>query len=322
MNMAVFSVYSFPKKDRLVKNRALTSQQTKKRKQSWKRDGIACLLLAPSLIFLTMFTLIPIVKSFYLSLMDLQLGMKKPVFIGLDNYTYLFSDPLFWKVMGNTVLFSLLTVIPSMVLGLALALLLNMRHKLTGLFRVSFFSPVVMPMIAVASIWMFIYMPDAGLLDQLLKSFGLPGQIFLQRSDTVLPALSVVYNWKEAGFLMIFFLSGLQNISTEMYEAARIDGARKFTIFWKLTFPLLMPTTIFVSTIALTDSFKLVDHIAMMTEGMPNNSSTTLLYFIYQNGFTYFNQGIASTLTVILLIIMLIAASLQFFTADSRIHYN
>jgi sn-glycerol 3-phosphate transport system permease protein len=269
-----------------------------------------------------MFTLVPIVKSFYISLMDLQLGMPEPVFIGFDNYLDLFTDALFWKVMGNTLFFAFMTVIPSMILGLALALMLNMRHKLTGLFRVSFFSPVVMPLIAVASIWMFIYMPDAGLLDQLLKAFGLPGQIFLQRSDTVLPALAVVYNWKEAGFLMIFFLSGLQNISMEMYEAARIDGANRFTIFWRMTLPLLMPTTIFVSTIALTDSFKLVDHIAMMTEGMPNNSSTTLLYFIYQNGFNYFNQGIASALTVFLLIIMLAAASIQFFTADSRIHYN
>lgn len=254
--------------------------------------------------------------------MDLQLGMKEPYFIGFGNYIELFTSSLFWKVMGNTLLFAILTVIPSMVLGLGLALMLNMKHKLTGLFRVSFFSPVVMPLIAVASIWMFIYMPDAGLLDQLRASLGLPGQIYLQRSNTVLPALAVVYNWKEAGFLMIFFLSGLQSISTEMYEAAKIDGASKFTIFRKMTIPLLMPTTLFVSTVALTDSFKLVDHIAMMTEGMPNNSSTTLLYFIYQNGFNFFNQGLASALTVILLIIMLIASSLQFFTADSRIHYN
>jgi sn-glycerol 3-phosphate transport system permease protein len=296
--------------------------QRKLKMRRLANDGKALLLLLPSLIFLTTFTLVPIVKSYYISLMDLQLGMKEPYFIGFNNYIELFTSSLFWKVMGNTLLFAVMTVIPSMVLGLGLALMLNMKHKLTGLFRVSFFSPVVMPLIAVASIWMFIYMPDAGLLDQLRAALGLPGQIYLQRSNTVLPALAVVYNWKEAGFLMIFFLSGLQSISTEMYEAAKIDGASKFTIFRKMTIPLLIPTTLFVSTVALTDSFKLVDHIAMMTEGMPNNSSTTLLYYIYQNGFNFFNQGLASALTVILLIIMLIASSLQFFTADSRIHYN
>lgn len=290
--------------------------------KKYERDLLALILLAPSLLFLFIFTILPILKSIYMSFMDMQLGMKEPFFVGISNYRYLFTDPLFWKIMGNTFFFALLTVVPSMVIGLALALMLNMKSKMTGFLRVSFFSPVVMPMIAVASIWMFIYMPEAGLLDQLYKSFGLPGQIYLQTSSTVLPALSVVYNWKEAGFLMIFFLSGLQSISPEMYEAARIDGASRIRIFFVMTLPLLMPTTIFVATIALTDSFKLVDHIAMMTEGMPNNSSTTLLYYIYQNGFTYFDQGLASTLTVIMLAIMLSAASVQFFVADKRIHYN
>ncbi|MBF9016740.1 MULTISPECIES: carbohydrate ABC transporter permease [unclassified Oceanispirochaeta] len=287
-----------------------------------ENDLLALLLLLPSLIFLFLFTIFPILKSIYMSFMDMQLGMKEPLFLGFANYKYLFSDPLFWKIMGNTFFFAFLTVIPSMIIGLSLAMLLNLKSKMTGFLRVSFFSPVVMPMIAVSSIWMFIYMPDAGLLDQLYKSFGLSGQIYLQESNAVLPALSVVYNWKEAGFLMIFFLSGLQSISPQMYEAARIDGANKVRIFFGMTIPLLMPTTIFVATIALTDSFKLVDHIAMMTEGQPNNSSTTLLYYIYQNGFNYFDQGLASTLTVIMLVIMLCAASIQFFAADKRIHYN
>jgi sn-glycerol 3-phosphate transport system permease protein len=134
--------------------------------------------------------------------------------------------------------------------------------------------------------------------------------------------MSFMYVWKEAGYLMIFFLSGLQNISGEMYEAATIDGASPFTMFRKITLPLLGPTLLFVSTIALTNSVKLVDHIVIMTEGGPNNASTMLLYHIYQQGFAWFDQAKASALTVVMLVIMLAIAMIQFVNADSRIHYN
>lgn len=290
--------------------------------RSIKTNLVAWALLAPSLVFLLSFTVYPIFRSFYLGLTRYQLGMMKPEFIGLTNYKELFASAIFWRVMGNTVAFSLMTVIPSMVIGLSLAALVNRKRKGIGFLRTAFFYPVVMPMIAIASIWMFIYMADSGMLDQLLIGLGFRGMNVLSYRSTVKPAMAFMYVWKEAGYLMIFFLSGLQNISTELYEAARIDGATGWSAFRRITLPLLGPTLLFVSTIALTNSVKLVDHIVIMTEGAPNNASTMLLFYIYQQGFAWFDQAKASALTVIMLFIMLIIAMLQFVKSDKKIHYN
>lgn len=287
-----------------------------------KMNITAWLLLLPSLLFLAGFTVWPIFRSLYLSFTNFELGMKAPEFIGVDNYVKLAGDGLFWKVIGNSFAFALMTVLPSMFLGLMAAMILNKSFRGIGFLRTAFFYPVVMPMIAIANIWNFIYMPQSGMLDQILSFFNLGGQQLLSSEKTVLPALALMYIWKETGYLMIFYLSGLQNISSEIYEAAKIDGASPLVVFRKITLPLLMPTTLFVSTIALTNSFKLVDHIVVMTEGAPSNASTLLLYYIYQNAFTFFDQGIAATLTVIMLVVMLGFAMFQFFGTDSKIHYN
>jgi sn-glycerol 3-phosphate transport system permease protein len=287
-----------------------------------KTDLRAWLFLAPALVFILTFTVYPIIRSMWLSLNQLEMGMDKPFFVGLDNYINLAHEPLFWKVMRNSLFFSILTVLPSMAIGIGLAMLVNRKMKGVGFLRTAYFYPAVMPMIAIASIWMFIYMAQYGLFDQVLAGLGLKQMNVLSSKKTVLPALSVMYVWKEAGYLMIFFLSGLQNISGEIYEAATLDGARPWTTFRKITLPLLMPTILFVSTIALTNSLKLVDHIVIMTEGAPNNASSLLLYYIYQQGFIYFDQGKASTLTVIMLAIMLSVSMFQFVSTDRKIHYN
>lgn len=299
----------------------------KKRKKhplsgSVKETVTAWLFLTPSLVFLLIFTVFPILRSFFLSFHQYEMGMTSPSYIALGNYIKLAHMSLFWKVMGNSFYFALMTVIPSMIIGLGLAMLVNRKTHLVGFLRTSYFYPVMMPMIAIASIWMFIYMAKTGLLDQAMVSLGMKPLNVLSNKSTVLPFMSFMYVWKEAGYLMIFYLSGLQNISEEMYEAATIDGAGRWTLLTKITLPLLGPTTLFVSTMALTDSFKQVDHIVIMTEGAPNNASTLLLYYIYQQAFNYFNQGMASTLTVIMLIILLIIAMFQFVKSDKKIYYN
>ena len=266
----------------------------------------------PSLIFMAAFTVWPVFRSIWLSLTKYKLGMSAPEFIGLKNYISLAGSSLFWKVMGNTLFFALITIVPSMVVGLFLATLVNRKSRLIGFVRTSYFYPVVMPMIAIASIWMFIYMAKNGLLDQMLISMGLQPMNILSSKKTVLPAMAFMYVWKEAGYLMVFFLSGIQSISTDVNEAARIDGANSWTIFRKITLPLLAPTFLFVSTIALTNSFKLVDHVVIMTEGAPNNASTLLLYYIYQQGFTNFNYGVPSALTVIMLGLLLVVSLPRF----------
>lgn len=293
-----------------------------KKQRDLRKNLLAWLLVAPSLIFMLTFTVWPIFRSFYLSLTKYKLGMQAPEFIGPANYITLAKSSLFWKVMGNTLYFALITIIPSMVVGLFLATIVNRKSRATGFVRTAYFYPVIMPMIAIASIWMFIYMAKNGLFDQMLASIGLEPMNVLSSKKTVLPAMAFMYVWKEAGYLMVFFLSGIQSISEDVNEAARIDGANSWTIFRKITLPLLAPTFLFVSTIALTNSFKLVDHVVIMTEGAPNNASTLLLYYIYQQGFTNFNYGISSALTTVMLVLLMIVALPRFLSQDKKIHYN
>lgn len=294
----------------------------KKRKIRIKNNLIAWTLMGPSLIFITMFTMYPIVRSVYLSLTNYRLGMSKPEFIGLANYITLFKSSLFWKVMGNTLLFAILTVVPSLVIGMILALIVNRTNRTVGTIRTAYFYPVVMPMIAIASIWLFIFMANNGLWDQFISFIGFGPKNVLSNRNTVLPAMALMYIWKEAGYIMIFFLSGLQSINSQILEAAKLDGAKGWVLFKDILFPLLGPTFLFVSTIELTNVFRLVDHIIIMTEGAPNNASTVLLYYIYQQGFVNLNYGMSSTLTVIMLVILLIVAIPRFISQDKKIFYN
>lgn len=280
------------------------------------------LLLLPAVAVMLVFTVYPVFRSVYLSMTKYKMGMDMPEWNNFANYTRLFGSSTFWKVMRNTAVFALYTVIPSMIIGLVLALLVNRRGKHIGFIRTAFFYPSVMPMIAIASVWMFIYMAGNGLFDQMLSSIGLEPMNVLSSKKTVLPAMAVMYVWREAGYLMVFFLSGLQSINSDVLEAASIDGADGWTKFRTITLPLLAPTTLFVSTIAFTNCFKLADHVIIMTEGAPNNASTLLLYYIYQQGFTNMNYGVSSALTVIMLGLLLLVSLPRFFSEDRKIHYN
>ena len=168
-----------------------------KKQRAVRNNVVAWLLVAPSLIFMLIFTVYPIFRSVYLSLTKYRLGMQAPEFIGLENYINLAGSSLFWKVMGNTLYFALITIVPSMVVGLFLATIVNRRSRMTGFVRTAYFYPVVMPMIAIASIWMFIYMAKNGLFDQMLQSLGLEPMNVLSSKKTVLPAMAFMYVWKE-----------------------------------------------------------------------------------------------------------------------------
>lgn len=294
----------------------ITARQRKRREAFY-----GWILLLPALIIMLVFTVYPVFRSLYLSLTKFKLGMTSPEFIGLDNFIRLSKNRTFWKVMGNTIYFAALTVIPSIILGLCLALLVNRKGSHIGFVRSSFFYPSVMPMIAIAATWLFIYMARNGLWDQLLQSMGFAPMDALSHKETVLPAMAVMYVWREAGFLMVFFLSGLQSISQDVMEAASIDGATHWKAFRHITLPLLAPTMLFVSTVAFTNCFKLADQVIIMTEGAPNNASTLLLYYIYQQGFTNMNYGLSSALTVIMLALLMIVSLPRFFNQDRKIHY-
>ncbi|MGI9386809.1 MAG: carbohydrate ABC transporter permease, partial [Methyloligellaceae bacterium] len=190
------------------------------------------------------------------------------------------------------------------------------------LVRMAYFTPTVLPMIAVANIWLFFYSPDIGLIDQIAKGLGYSGHNWLGDPSTALPAIIVMTVWKEAGFFMIFYLAALQHIPPELREAAKLEGASRWYFFRRVLFPLLMPTTLFVLVNAILNSFKLVDHLFILTKGGPDNASNLLLYYIYESAFSYFDTTYAATLTVVLLALLAFMALAQFFVLDRRVHYR
>ena len=289
-----------------------------------KREWIyAWLLLSPALIMLFAFTHIPALKTLWSSFFSTPRGRRPAKFIGLENYQDLLHDEVFWKVMTNNFWFAVGTIPVSIALALIMALWVNGKLRGRALARMSFFAPTVLPLIAVANIWLFFYTPGFGLIDQLRSGlFDLPAINLLGNPDTVLVAMMVVAIWKEAGFFMIFYLAALQSIPPVLREAAAIEGASSRYYFWRVVFPLLMPTTLFVSVNAVINSFRLVDHIFVMTDGGPDNASSLLLYYIYETAFQYWQTGYAATLTVIMLILLSILAIGQFFFLDRRIHYR
>lgn len=251
-----------------------------------------------------------------------DLSTVEPVYIGLDNFKMMMEDEVFRKAFINNIWFAIGTVPTSVMLGLLLAILVNRAFKGAGLARTFFFYPVVIPMVAVAFIWLFFYTPDYGMINSFLKLFGVGELNLLGDSGTVLVAIMVMVIWKEAGYFMIFYLAALQNIPRDILEASYMDGASKWYQFRKIIFPLLMPTTLFSFVIATTNAFKTVDQLVVMTHGGPNNASNLLLYYIYESTYRFMDYGKAATVTVVVLVIMIVIAALQFYGTDRKIHYS
>ncbi|MBS8260853.1 sugar ABC transporter permease [Roseibium polysiphoniae] len=291
---------------------------------TFKRDWIhGWLLLLPAMVFLFAFTHIPAVTTFINSFYSTPRGRRPAKFIGLENYERLWDDPVFWKVMFNNLWFALGTIPLSIALSIAMALWVNDKLAGRSLVRMAYFTPTVLPLIAVANIWLFFYTPGFGLFDQVFGAlFGWSSTNWLGDPATALNAVIVVTVWKEAGFFMIFYLAALQAIPVSLVEAARIEGASRWTIFWRITFPLLMPTTLFVSINAVINSFRLVDHIFILTDGGPDNASSLLLFYIYEVAFRFWETGYAATLTVALLLLLSALAIGQFFFFDRKVHYK
>jgi sn-glycerol 3-phosphate transport system permease protein len=280
------------------------------------------LLVLPALVMLFAFTHYPAVITFWHSFFSTARGKREAKFVGLDNYLTLLEDDIFWQVLWNNFLYALGTIPISVGLAIVMALWVNGKLAGRGFLRMAYFTPTVLPLIAVANIWMFFYTPGFGLIDQITGLFDFPSQNWLGDPDTVLYAIIVVAIWKEAGFFMIFYLAALQTISPSLGEAAALEGAGSWYVFRRVTFPLLMPTTLFVLVNAVINSFRLVDHIFVMTEGGPDNSSSLLLFYIFENAFKYWDTAYAATLTVVLLLILAIVALGQFVYLDRKVHYQ
>lgn len=271
---------------------------------------------------LALFTHYPAIANLWHSFHSTPRGAHPAKFIGLDNYRSLIEDPIFWQALRNNLWYAAGTIPLSIALALLMAVWVNGRIAGRGFLRLAYFTPTILPMIAVANIWLFFYTPEYGLLAQFLAALGMPSHNWLGTRSTALPALMVVAVWKEAGFFMIFYLAALQSMSPQLAEAAAIEGASRAYFFRRVTFPLLMPTTVFVLVNAVINAFRMIDHVVVMTRGGPDNATELLLYYIYEIGFRFWDPAYAATLTMVLLAILGLAAILQFAFLERRTHYQ
>jgi len=280
------------------------------------------LLLTPAAILLIGFTHYPAIATLVDSFFSTGTAVRPSRFVGLENYAALLDDPIFWQVFRNNAWFALGTIPTAIVIAMVMALWVNEKLPARALVRMAYFTPTVLPMIAVANLWLFFYTPQIGMFDQVGALFGAPSRNWLGDPNLVLPATMVMVVWKEAGFFMIFYLAALQNLPPELQEAAKIEGASRWYFFRRVTFPLLMPTTLFVLVNATINSFKLVDHLFILTKGGPDNASSLLLYYVYQVAFSFFDTAYAATLTVVLLVLLALLAVVQFLLIEKRVHYR
>ena len=276
----------------------------------------ALIFLLPALLGTLIFIVIPVICSFGLSFV--QWDLLNPIkFVGFENYREIFHDGLFYKILGNTIVFALSTSLFGVIIPLILASILNTKILGSEFFKGAYFLPFITPMVVVGVVWAWIFDPNIGLLNQMLHLH----LNWLYNSKLAMPALIVVSVWKLVGYNMIIFLSSLSAISQSLFEAAKIDGANSFQIFKNVTIPMLSPTIFFVVIITAISSFQVFDLIYLMTQGGPFDSTNVLVYAIYKNAFEYFNVGKASAIAYVLFVIILVLTLIQW-SLRKKLVYN
>lgn len=283
--------------------------------------GIAYLFLAPTVAGLAILHLIPVIRSAYFSFTDFN-GVTPPDWIGFDNYNALAANPLFWRVLRNTIYYTVGFVPLTMLLALALALLVNQAIRGVTFFRALYFMPVVTSVVAISLVWAWLYQPQFGLINYGLGLIGIPGPGWLSSMEWSIPALFIMGAWRSAGFNFVIFLAGLKGIPQDYYEAAKVDGAGWWRRFLYITLPMLSPTMFFVLVVTIIGSFQVFEQTYVLTQGGPAYSTLTLSYWIYQNAFEWFNMGKASALAYTLFLIVMVVTAVQFLGQRRWVFYR
>jgi fructooligosaccharide transport system permease protein len=304
----------------VIKNKSqfLTFFKNKNNKEykvqaSTKRSNnaaVGIMFVLPALIFITVFLIIPVILAFIYSFQNYN--MLKPTqknFIGLENYIEILKNPAFYKSLKNTVYFAGIVVPLQTAVALGLAMLVNIKLKTSKLARICFFSPVITSMVVVAILWTFLYNKDSGLINSLLNSLGIPSQPFLLSDKQSMNSIILMSIWQAAGYQMMIFLAGLQDVSTELYEAASIDGSSAWDKFINVTLPGIKHVSSFVILITTIQAFKLFTQPYIMTGGGPSESTKTLAYMIYEQGFQYRNVGYSCAIAVVFFLVILVVSS-------------
>lgn len=267
--------------------------------------------IAPFFLIFSYFYFIPIFKVILDSFTDYDMFTKRN-FVGLENYIELIGDETFRLSLGNTFFYTICTLFPALIIGLLLACLINSPLIKTKFTRMAIFMPHVISMVAVSMIWLYLYEPTGGIFNQILKIFHSPESQWLFDPKIAMLCLVVMGIWKSIGYYMVVFLSGLNAISQQYYEAAKIDGAGTITIFFKITLPLLKPTSAFLLITGIISSFNVFEQVNIMTKGGPLYRTTTIVHQIYTAGFSEYKLGYASAMSVVLLLIVICISAVNF----------
>jgi multiple sugar transport system permease protein len=276
-------------------------------RRSWthKQRYVGYLFVLPSLLFLAVFVVYPILGALFFSFHRYTL-VESPVWLGVDHYVNLLDDKRFLKAIGNTFLFALMTVPVGTALALLLALAINRPLKAITFFRAAYYMPVVTSFVAVSFIWLWIYEPQFGVLNDIFEILGLPRLHWLRDPATALLSIAILSIWKNVGYNMVIYLAGLQGIPEHLYEAALVDGANAWQRFWGITFPLLSPTTFFVFVVYFIGALQMFVQAWILTQGGPLDSTLTVVYLIYSNGFEYLKMGYAAAMSMVLFVLIAI----------------
>lgn len=250
-----------------------------------RRNIIGYIFVFPALLCFLIFVLIPLILSMVLSFYKTDMFFTDMVPVGFANFGRVFRDTLFWRSIGNILLYTLMAVPLNVILSLILASLVNSKIRGSKVFRLLFYLPSITSTVAASIVWLWLMNPAYGLLNNILNAFGLPSATWLTHSKTSLISVTLITVWQGVGGNMIIFVAALQNVPQQLYEAAKLDGAGPFTMFFKITLPMLAPTMYFILTMTLIGAFQLYDQVYVLTSGGPANSTLTPVYLIWQNSF-------------------------------------
>lgn len=293
-----------------------------KHHSQWRIFGSGMLYLLPACILLGVFLFYPIAKTLYFSFFEVGGGGVVNEFVGLGHYQQLLTSEEFSKSMKGTFLFVLYTVPAEIIISLFLAIIASEKLKGIGFFRTIFSSTLGVSVAAGATIFLFLFHPSLGVLNNILGLVGIDGIAWLTSSNWALFSVAITTVWMHIGINFIILLGGLQNISEELYESADIDGAGYWSKLFKITIPLLSPVLFFVTIIAVIGAFQTFGQIDILTGGGPAGSTNIIVYSIYQEAFSYGNFGYASAQAIILFVIILIVTVIQFTVGEKKVHYQ
>lgn len=300
----------------------VTVRRRRRRSSYQTREALTgFLFLSPSFVFLTAFVFIPLLYLMYVSQLHWNL-ISTSSYVGLDNYAHLFHDAYFTSTVRNTIVFTAGVMVLTLPTAFAAAFLLNMRLRERTFYRSAFLAPYVFPLVASGIVWTLMLQPQEGVVNWFLSLFGIAGPPWLNSGTWAMVAIVLVTSWQYFGFYTLIFLSGLQGVPRDVLEAADVDGVSGARRIWSVTLPMMSSSLFFATVILVIQSFQVFTQVFVMTGGGPDSATTTIVFYLYQEAFQFFQMGTAATVAVLLLMSLVVLTLLQLLASRRWVYYE